>query len=83
MPHFGCYNFTDRLAHYFLALIHNGCLWIQDRVHIDVALIHKITGLPMQGLHPLEQVGKKYEAATATIVQKTYKVSRNKRGFVI
>ena len=69
MPHFGHYNVTDQLARQLLSLIHDGYLWIQDRVPINAALIHKITGLPMQGSHPLAQVRKKYEATTATFVQ--------------
>ena len=54
-----------------------------SRVPIDVVLIHKIIGLPMQGPHPLEWVRKKHEEDTTTFVWKTYKVSQNKRGFVI
>ena len=74
MPHFDHYNITDRLAGQLLALIHNGCLWIHDRVPIDAELIHKLTGLLMQGPHLLEKFGKKYEAATTLYVRKTYAV---------
>lgn len=37
----------------------------------------------MNGPHPLEHVGKKYEGDTAEYVRKTYHVERNTRGFVI
>ena len=37
----------------------------------------------MNGLHPLECVGKKYEGETAKYVHHTYHVERNTRGFVI
>lgn len=74
MPYFGRYNITDWLAHQLLALIHNDSLWIHDKVPIDAKLIHKIMGLLMQGPHPLVEVGKKYEVATASYVRKTYAV---------
>ena len=37
----------------------------------------------MKGPHPLERVGKKYEAETATTVCEAYQVQRNHRGFII
>ena len=83
MPNFGHYNVTDRLAWQLLALIHDDFLWIQDKFPIDVALIHRITGLPMQGPHPMENVGKKYEGETATQVCEAYHVKKNKRDFII
>ena len=83
MPYFGRYNITDRLARQLLALIHNDNLWIRDIIPIDAELIHKITGLPKQGPHPLAEVGKKYEAATASYFWKTYAIQRNQRGFLI
>ena len=83
MPHFRHYNVTNQLARQFLALVHNGFLWIRDRVPIDAALVHRITGLPMNGPHPLERVGKKYEGDTTEYVRKTYHVEINTQGFII
>ena len=37
----------------------------------------------MNGPHPLEHVGKKYEGNTTEYVQNTYHVQRNMQGFVI
>ena len=83
MPHFGHYNVTDQLARQFLALIHDGCLWIQDKIPIDAALMHQITGLPMSGLSSLERVLKKYEGETAEFVCQKYHVDHNTQGFII
>ena len=83
MPHFGHYNVTYRLARQLLALIHDDCLWIRERAPIDVALIHRITGLPMQGPHPMEKVGRTYEGEIATKLRQEYHVKKNKRGFII
>ena len=58
-------------------------MWIQDRIPIDVVLVHRITSLPMSGPNPLEHVGKKYEAETAEFVCQKYHVDRNNRGFII
>lgn len=64
-------------------MIHDGCLWIQDRIPIDATLVHRITGLSINGLNPLERVGKKYEGETIEYVRKTYHVERNTWDFII
>lgn len=46
-------------------------------------LIHRITGLPMKGINPMEHVGKKYEQNIADKVCDDYHVERNTRGFMI
>lgn len=83
MLHFGHYNITDRLVRQFLALVHDGYLWIQDRIPIDVALIHRITDLPMEGPDPLLNTGKKYEGKITDYMRETYHVEKNTRGFMI
>ena len=72
MPHFGHYTITDRVARQLLALIHDGCLWIWDRIPIDPALINQIMGLLMTGSYPMAKVGKKYEAETTAEVRQDY-----------
>ena len=49
LPHFGRYNITNLIIRQLLALVHDGCLWLQGCIPIDSALIHRITGLPMHG----------------------------------
>ena len=83
MPHFGNYRVTDRLVHQLLALVHDGSLWIQDRIPIDAMLIHQITGLPMEGPDPMLRLGKKYEQKIANSVHDTYHVLQNTLGFMI
>ena len=83
MPHFGHYNVTYRLTRKLLALIRDGCLWIEDRIPIDAALMHQITSLPMSGPNPLEHMGKKYEGETAEFVRQNYHVDNNTLGFII
>lgn len=69
-------QYHDRLVCQLLPLVHDGCLWIQDRIPIDVALMHRITSLPMQRSDPLLHVGKKYEGETAEYVRQKYHVER-------
>ena len=83
MPHFCHYNTTDRIVCQLLALVHDGNLWIQDRIPIDVALIHRITGLPMEGPNPMLRMGRKYEQKIADKVHEDYHVVWNTRGFMI
>lgn len=83
MPHFSHYNITNRIVRQLLALVHDGCLWIQDHIPIDAALIHRITGFPMKGLNPMEHVSKKYEKHITDNVRDDYHVEQNTRGFMI
>ena len=83
MPHLIHYNVRNCLVRQFLALVHDGCFWIKDRIPIDVVLIHRIIGLPMEGPNPLECIGKKYEGKTVKYVQQKYHVEKNIHSFMI
>lgn len=77
MPPFGHYNITDQIVCQLLSLVHDGSLWIQDRIPIDAILIHWIIGLPMEGPDPILCMGKKYKQNISNKVRKDYHVLRN------
>lgn len=54
IPHFGRYLITNFCMCQLLALVHDGCLWIQNIIPIDAALIDQITNLPKKGPHPMD-----------------------------
>ena len=83
LPHFSHYNITSLVVCQLMELVHDGCLWLQDRIPIDVALIHRITGLPMHGPSPRDGTSKKFQHHLAKTVWAEYRVRRNKRGFLI
>ena len=63
--------------------MHDGCMWVWDRIPIDTTLVHRITGLPMSGPNPLERVGRKYEEETVDFIRQKYHVDHNTWAFII
>lgn len=61
IPYFGQYPIIGIFMRKLLDLVHEGSMWIQGRIPIDVALIHQITGLPKKGPHPMKGFGKSNE----------------------
>jgi hypothetical protein len=68
-----------------LPFFHGGYLWLDRRITVDMALIHRITELSMQGPDPQEFYPGK--AANRTLVQNikdTYgDVEKGKRGYKV
>lgn len=83
IPHFGRHVIAILVVWQLLALIHDGCFWIQGHIPIDAILIHRITTLPMKGPHPINGFGNKYEQKVANKFREKYKVDRDKRGFLV
>jgi hypothetical protein len=52
IPHFGRYQEVNVCITLLLLCFHGGYLWLDRRVTVDLALIHLITGLSMQGPDP-------------------------------
>jgi hypothetical protein len=49
IPHFGRYQEFNACVKILLLCYHGGYLWLDHRITVDPTLIHKITGLIMQG----------------------------------
>ena len=54
ISHFGRYPIMNVYVCQLLALVHDGCLWIQNIITIDAVLINCITNLPKKGPHPMD-----------------------------
>lgn len=83
IPYFGKYPITSLCVRQFLTLVHDGTLWIQGRIPIDVALIHRITDLPMRGSHLMKGFGKSTKLKVANEVKETYAVKCDKWVFLV
>lgn len=83
IPHIERHPIIIVCVRHLIALAHDGCLWIQNKIQIDVALIHWITDLPKKVPHPMAQYGKTWELKVAARVKKYYKVGRDSRGFLV
>jgi hypothetical protein len=54
IPHFGRHQEVNACVKLLLASYHEGYLWLDRHITIDMALINKITRLSMQGSDPHE-----------------------------
>ena len=63
--------------------MHDGNLWIgNQRIAIDGELIHRITGLPKEGLDPgIEFVGKHEDTKLAQHMKERFGLTKGKRGY--
>jgi hypothetical protein len=49
IPHFGRYQEVNACVKLLILCYHGGYLWLDRRITVDLMLIHRITGLSMQG----------------------------------
>ena len=61
VPHFGHKNINTVCVCLLLALVHNGALWLEERIPIDDMLIKRITTLPCVGEDHVKDFADKYE----------------------
>jgi len=52
IPHFSCHKEVNACVKILLSCYHGGYLWLKQRITVDSALIHQITGLSMKGPDP-------------------------------
>jgi hypothetical protein len=52
IPHFGKHQEVNVCVKLLLSCFHGGYFWLDRRITVDLALIHRITELSMQGPDP-------------------------------
>jgi hypothetical protein len=52
IPHFGRHQKVNACIKILLSFFHDGYIWLERCITIDLMLIHRIIGLSMQGLDP-------------------------------
>jgi hypothetical protein len=73
IPHFGRHQEVNACVKLLLSCYHDGYLWLDHRITVDPTLIHRITGLSMQGPDPQEfYPGKSTDRALAQKIKDTY-----------
>jgi hypothetical protein len=70
ISHFGCGKNVGLCTKKLLARVYGGILWMDRPVHIDVALIAKITGFPTVGMQPEEYLDNKAREKEITEIVK-------------
>ena len=83
VPHFGRSTQVTVVVKQLLALVHDGHLWIGDkRIPINGELIHRITGLPKEGLDPgIEFPSKHEDTKLAQSMKDHFDLTKGKRGY--
>jgi hypothetical protein len=73
IPHFGRHQEVNACVKLLLSCYHGGYLWLDHRITVDPTLIHRITGLSMQGPDLQEfYPGKATDRALAQKIKDTY-----------
>jgi hypothetical protein len=85
IPHFGRHQEVNACVKILLSCFHGGYLWLDRCITVDLVLIHRITGLSMQGPDPQEfYPGKAADRALAQKIKDTYgDVEKGKRGYKV
>jgi hypothetical protein len=85
IPHFRRHQEVNVCVNILLPCFHGGYLWLERCITVDSALIHRITGLSMQGPDPQEfYLGKDADRALAQNIKYTYgDVDKGKRGYKV
>jgi hypothetical protein len=73
IPHFGRHQEVNACVKLLLSCYHGGYLWLNRRITVDLTLIHRITGLSMQGPDPQDfYPGKTVDHALAQKIKDMY-----------
>jgi hypothetical protein len=85
IPHFGRHQEVNACVKLLLSCYHGGYLWLDHHITVDPTLIHRITGLSMQGPDPQEfYPGKATDRALAQKIKDTYDdVEKGTRGYKV
>jgi hypothetical protein len=85
IPHFGRHHEVNACVKILLSCYHGGYMWLNRHVTMDLALIHLITGLSMQGLDPQQfYPGKASYHSLAQCIKEYYgDVDKGKRGYKV
>ena len=85
IPHFGRHQEVNAYVKLLLSCYHGGYLWLDHRITVNLTLIHRITGLSMQGPDQQEfYLGKNTYRALAKKIKDTYDdVEKGTRGYKV
>jgi hypothetical protein len=85
IPHFGRHQEVNACVKLLLSCYHGYYLWLDRRITVDLTLIHRITGLSMQGLDPQDfYPGKAADRVLAQKIKDTYDdVEKGMRGYKV
>lgn len=84
VPYFSHNIINTIFVHHFLALVHDGCLWLGGPIPIDNMLIHRIIALPYQGANlAYAFVGKSQEKNLTDQMKSDFRLVNKSQGYLI
>jgi hypothetical protein len=85
IPHFERHQEFNTCIKLLISCFHGSYLWLDSRITIDLALIHKIIGLSMQGPDPQDfYPGKAADCALGQQIKDTYvDVEKGEQGYKV
>lgn len=84
VPHFGISSSNTMCVRQLLVFIHDGHLWMGNKIPIDQMFIWRIIILPYQGQNPTKEfVGKDQDRVVAENMKKKYGLVKGNKGYDI
>jgi hypothetical protein len=85
IPHFSKHQEVNACVRFLLSCYHNGYLWLDHCITVDLTLINRIIGLSMQGPDPHEfYPGKTSDQALAQRIKENYgDVEKGMQGYKV
>ena len=85
IPHFGRHQEVNACVKLLLSCYHGSYLWLDRSITVDLTLIHRITGLIMQGPDPQDfYPGKVVDRDLEQRIKDTYgDVEKGTRGYKV
>ena len=82
IPHFGQSLELNAVVKVLLSRIHDGYLWLDCKINLNVDAIHRITGLTKVGTNPSSHfVGKSLDRKLVAKLTKEFNLSKGGRSY--
>jgi hypothetical protein len=85
IPHFGRHQEVNACVKILLSCFQSGYMWLDRRITVDMVLIHRVTGLRIQGPDPQDFYPRKdVDCTLAQTIKETYDdVEKGTRGYKV
>ena len=82
IPHFGCSPEVNAVVNLLLSYVHDGYLWLEGKIDLNIDVIHRIMGLSKVGDDPsVHFVGKKSDHKLAANLTKELMLTKGTREY--
>ena len=80
IPHFACIPELNAVVKVLISCVHDGYLWLDHKIELNVDVIHQITRLSKVGIDPtMHFVGKSLEKNISTKLTKEFNLTKGEK----